>query len=155
MARVSYQIFLCEPLPSSRNWNPGGNSRIYRMYSVGSSATWKGGSMRAALLAAAVMVFAAGAADVSLRNATGGWDIHELYIVPVSSDQWGDDLLDGSVMTEGGVYSTELPPGLYSMRAVDEDGDAYEKSPALVTTDFVWEITLADLEGYTSTGSSG
>jgi hypothetical protein len=111
--------------------------------------------MRAALLAAAVMVFAAGAADVSLRNATGGWDIHELYIVPVSSDQWGDDLLDGSVMTEGGVYSTELPPGLYSMRAVDEDGDAYEKSPALVTTDFVWEITLADLEGYTSTGSSG
>ena len=111
--------------------------------------------MRAALLAAAVILAMAGAAEVRLRNATGGWDIHEVYIVPASSEQWGDNLLGESVMTEGGVYTSELPPGLYSMRAVDEDGDEYEKSPALVTTDFVWEITLSDLEGYSSTGSAG
>ena len=110
--------------------------------------------MRTLFLAVLVAV-SAGAVEVRLVNATGGWDIHEVYIVQAASDDWGSDLLGGAVMKQDGVYATELSPGLYSMMVVDEDGDEYVKDPALVTANFVWEITLNDLEGYETTGSGG
>lgn len=111
--------------------------------------------MRPAAMALAVLTSLSAAAELKLVNATGGWDIHEVYVVPASSEEWGEDLLDGSVMEQGGTLALELSPGLYSFRAVDEDGDVYLRSPVVVTSDLVWRITLDDLEGYSAGGGGG
>lgn len=111
--------------------------------------------MRFALLCVAAVFALSGAVRLKLVNATGGWDIHEVYAVPAASEEWGEDLLDGSVMAQGGSFSLELAPGLYSLKAVDEDGDDYVRSPVVVTSDLVWSITLDDLEGYSGGGGGG
>ena len=111
--------------------------------------------MRYALLGVVTLFSLSGAVRLKLVNATGGWDIHEVYVVPAASEEWGEDLLDGSVMAQNGSFSLELVPGLYSLKAVDEDGDDYIRAPVVITSELVWSITLDDLEGYTGGGGGG
>ena len=67
---------------------------------------------------------AASTAEVVIQN-NSQWQIHNLYISPTSTDEWGEDQLGEHVIeTGGGTYTlTDIPCAAYDVRLIDEDGD--------------------------------
>ena len=72
------------------------------------------------------------------------YTIYEFYISPSSADTWGPDLLGDSVLGFGESVAFEIEPGIYDLRAIDEDGDEYILTEAQIGEDGgIWEVTLA------------
>lgn len=73
----------------------------------------------------AAPAFAAGSdASVVIRN-DSSWDIHQLFISSVDTEEWGPDQLGQEVISSGGgTYTlTDIPCGAYDVQLIDEDGD--------------------------------
>ena len=69
----------------------------------------------------------AGPQDFQLFNRTGV-DIYALYVAPSDSEDWGDDLMEGTVLKNGGDLAIEFAPGdeveLWDIWVEDVDGNA-------------------------------
>jgi hypothetical protein len=81
------------------------------------------------------------------------WDIHHLFLSPVSEDHWGADQLGKHVLQAGGSFTlTGIPCDEYDVKLVDEDGDeCVVPGVELCVTHSVWMFDDEDLlecEGY-------
>jgi hypothetical protein len=79
-----------------------------------------------------------------------GYTIHELYLSPVSADNWEEDVLNGNFMENGRTVSVRLAYPLskenrYDFRIIDEDGDTYIKWDVLLTENAAVSFTLQDI----------
>lgn len=75
-----------------------------------------------------------------------GIDIHHLFIAPVDSPSWGEDLLGEEILPYGAIaYVERIPRGDYDTMVVDEDGYTYGRFGVTCDEDWYWTITLADL----------
>lgn len=81
-------------------------------------------------LTTAALFFGAGAAtagtmdsSVNIQN-NSSWEIHQIYVAPIDTTDWGDNLLKGDVVeAEGGsVEIFKIACDTYDVRLVDEDG---------------------------------
>jgi hypothetical protein len=71
------------------------------------------------------------------------YTIYELYISPSSADTWGPNLLGDQVLGFGESIAFEIEPGIYDLRAIDEEGDEYILTGAQIGEDGgVWEVTF-------------
>lgn len=75
------------------------------------------------------------------------WDIHHLYLSPVSSNKWGPDQLGEAVLESGSSFTlTDIPCAEYDIKVVDEDGDTcIIEDVALCREDAVWNLTNEEL----------
>lgn len=85
--------------------------------------------VRAAVLAvmgcavAGTLPAGAQTAVVTLVNDTS-WDIHHLYLSPVTDEEWGEDQLGEHILESGGSFDLyKIPCDDYDVMLVDEDGD--------------------------------
>jgi uncharacterized protein (DUF779 family) len=78
-----------------------------------------------ACLAAAPVLAAGSDAAVVIKN-DSLWEIHQLFISSVETEEWGPDQLGQHVIESGGgrFTLTGIPCGAYDVQLVDEDGDA-------------------------------
>lgn len=73
-----------------------------------------------------------------------GRDIWYLYISPSDAEDWGEDLLGDEVILDGESFVvTDLPEGVYDMRAEDETETAIE---------ILWEVDLSGENDWTVIG---
>ena len=84
---------------------------------------------RIAALLAVTCLFAAPAfaadtdAQVTINN-NSSWDIHQLYISSVDTQEWGPDQLGEDAIASGNSYTLHsIPCDAYDVKIVDEDGD--------------------------------
>lgn len=76
----------------------------------------------AALAAVAILPAQAQAGKLAINNGTGA-AIHQIFVSPIDLDQYGPDLLKGTVVKAGENFPlTGLQNGLYDMKIVDEAG---------------------------------
>lgn len=79
------------------------------------------------VLAATAGVARAGAQDFMLQNTTG-FDIHALYIAPSASEDWGEEMLGGSVLPHGNEVMINFTGAggtkLWDIWVEDADGNA-------------------------------
>lgn len=84
---------------------------------------------------------------VDVTNETG-FTIFYLYVSPVSSDSWGDDVLGTEVITTGGTHRVDLSghaSPMFDIRLTDEDGDTYTFRNVDVSKRDI-TATLADID---------
>jgi hypothetical protein len=83
---------------------------------------------------------------VEIENASL-WDIHQLFLSPVSDEEWGPDQLGKQIIASGETYRlTDIPCDDYDVRLVDEDGDVcVVRAVALCGDRDTWRITDDDL----------
>ena len=79
------------------------------------------------LLVAAFQTAWAGPQDFLLFNRTGV-DIYGVYVAPSDSEEWGDDLMEGEVLQNGGdieiVFAPDEDIALWDVMVEDQDGNA-------------------------------
>jgi hypothetical protein len=86
-------------------------------------------------------------ASVEIRN-DSAWEIHQIYISSVDTEEWGPDQLGANVIGAGGdTYTlTDIPCGAYDVQLIDEDGDeCIIGDVALCAAKGQWVITDEDL----------
>jgi len=71
-----------------------------------------------------------GLPEITIVNETGYLGYY-LYVSPVTSDRWGEDVLGREVLRSGNSFRVRLNQPLsrvnrYDFRLVDLDGDSYE-----------------------------
>lgn len=61
---------------------------------------------------------------LQIQNESRDFSIDRLYIAPAEErGQWGPDLLAGDEVPPGDTFTvTDIPPGLYDVRLVDDSG---------------------------------
>lgn len=65
-----------------------------------------------------------------------------VYISPSTSDEWGDDWLMESIIYENEVFTITLPPGIYDLRAADDEGISIEEIyESEIVGDMTWTVT--------------
>lgn len=71
-----------------------------------------------------------------------GAPIAQLFVSPVESDSWGDDLLGGSTIAVDGTFELEaLAAGVYDMQVKDADGEIVESIyDVSVDTGYYWNV---------------
>jgi hypothetical protein len=86
----------------------------------------------AALAAASILGVASAAnagQDFTLHNDSGR-DIHQLFISPDTSDNWGNEMLAGQILPSGGSADVELNSFgnhcVFDILVADRDGDTQE-----------------------------
>jgi hypothetical protein len=75
------------------------------------------------------------------------WNIHEMYLSSVDTEEWGPDQLGEDVIESGGSFQLNgVPCDSYDVRLVDEDGDVCVIGGVdLCASQHEWEITDEDL----------
>ena len=104
---------------------------------------------RLPLLAFCCMLIAlpAFAAKVEVENQTS-WEIHEIYFAPTSQDDWGEDHLGEYVLEAGMTLTlTDVSPGKWDIRLVDEDEDVCVLESVHIKSSETWVVTDDDLLG--------
>jgi hypothetical protein len=77
-----------------------------------------------ALIAAGLAPALAQAGKLAVNNGTGS-PIHQIFVSPIDLDQYGPDLLKGTVVKAGESFPlTGLQNGLYDMKVVDDKGQS-------------------------------
>jgi hypothetical protein len=72
------------------------------------------------------------------------FDIHRIYVSPSDSRNWGPDLLGDDVLRSGSAFTiTDIRPGEYDIRFVDEDGDACILNDIAIFRSTSWTLTTA------------
>jgi hypothetical protein len=100
-----------------------------------------------ACLAAAPVFAASSDAAVVIKN-NSSWEIHNLFISSVDTQEWGPDQLGDDVISAGGgTYTlTDIPCGAYDVQLIDEDGDeCIVGDVGLCASKGSWVITDQDL----------
>jgi hypothetical protein len=100
-----------------------------------------------ALLPILILSAVSGAATLTVLNGTRGWVLTGVYVRVSGSDgQWGDNLLgEGGIIGLTGRWSTRLDAGVYDIRVEDTDGDGYVRRSVAMENDFLWKVTLSDM----------
>jgi hypothetical protein len=99
------------------------------------------------ILCIAAPVTAVSAASLEITNNTGGWDLMTVYVSPYGASGWGEDRLGDSTLTEGESVTLQLTAGIYSIRAIDIDGDTYTRMNIPILNEVEWAVTLDFLDG--------
>ena len=80
------------------------------------------------------------------------YDIYHMYVSSAEESNWGPDQLSDDVLTTGTSYTiTDIVPGEYDIKFVDEDGDECTLSDIAIVKNTSWSLTTAWLtkcEGY-------
>ena len=80
------------------------------------------------------------------------YDIYHMYVSSAENERWGPDQLADDVLTKGMSYTiTDIVPGEYDIKFVDEDGDECTLSDIAIVKNTSWSLTTAWLtkcEGY-------
>jgi len=80
------------------------------------------------------------------------WDIYSLYVSSSETQQWGPDQLGDDTLAAGSSFTlTDLIPGEYDIKFVDEDGDECTLRNIKIFKNESWLLTtpwLARCEGY-------
>lgn len=86
--------------------------------------------------------------DLKVTNRSG-WAIHELYMAPSKSDDWGPDQLANATIEVGSTFTLNgIPCGTYDIRVVDEDGDeCVIEGETFCGTAATWDLTKDELLG--------
>ncbi|MEO8206369.1 MAG: argininosuccinate lyase [Chthoniobacterales bacterium] len=88
--------------------------------------------------------------DFELHNKTG-FDIHELYVSPHSSDDWGDDILGKKTLPDGEsadiTFNAKAKAEFWDLQIVDEDGKKWEWEKLKLTE--ITDVTLSVKNGKT------
>jgi hypothetical protein len=95
-----------------------------------------------AILASAIPV-AAQSSHFSLRmeNHTG-YDIRVLRVSSVSDPNWGRDILGTSILEYGSSFTvTNIPPGYYDIKFVDQDRDVCVLHNVAIFSDLNWTLS--------------
>jgi hypothetical protein len=87
---------------------------------------------------------------IEIVNKTG-YIIFSVYISPVSSSDWGDDLLEDDILLDGQSVKIKLQTSLntvnrYDILLEDSDGDTYTKANVLITPNKKIEFTIKDID---------
>lgn len=70
------------------------------------------------------------------------YDIHRIYMSSAESSNWGDDLLGASVLASDYTFTiTDIVPGEWDIKFVDQDGDACVLRNVKVFQGLSWSIT--------------
>jgi hypothetical protein len=109
-------------------------------------------SLAILLLAVSLPAFAGDKVSVKIINGSS-WDVHHLFLSPVSDEAWGADQLRDNIIQSGEAFTiTGIPCDSYDVKVVDEDGDeCVIEEVDLCNADKYWKITDDDLlecEGY-------
>jgi opacity protein-like surface antigen len=93
------------------------------------------------------VVFTAAAADpvVTVVNDTG-YSIWFLYASKPEADDWGDDLLNGKTLKNGGSVKITLKPGTWDIQLESDDEEYYGKYGLKITKDTQVVFTEDDYE---------
>jgi hypothetical protein len=80
-----------------------------------------------------------------------GYDVCYIFISPSDSEEWGDDFLEGQILSNGESFTARLNYPLssidtYDVGIEDESGDIYTKFEITVTNNLRIEFTSDDLE---------
>lgn len=80
------------------------------------------------------------------------YDIYHLYVSSSEEEHWGPDQLGDHVLESDTSYTlTDIVPGEYDIKFVDEDGDACVLRNVKIFQNTSWSLTtkwLARCEGY-------
>ncbi|MBD3370347.1 hypothetical protein GF402_08300 [Candidatus Fermentibacteria bacterium] len=85
---------------------------------------------------------------IAVVNDMRGTSIEEVYLSSVGEEGWGENLVEGLVVTSGSWFETEVEPGLYRLRAIDGKDRKHEVSLALVLSDYTWRISVEEPRSY-------
>lgn len=70
------------------------------------------------------------------------YDIYRLYVSSSDEDRWGPDQLRDDVLETGSAYTlTNIRPGEYDIKFVDEDGDTCILRDIAIFKDTSWVLT--------------
>ena len=90
---------------------------------------------------------ASATSSITIVNSTG-YEVWYVFVSPVDSDEWGDDLLaSDQVLPNGDSFTYALPKPLhtnYDIRLIDLDDDAYIKWRVNVTEKSMIIFTFDD-----------
>lgn len=65
----------------------------------------------------------AASATVTVANQSE-WEIHQFFLAPSDTDEWGPDQLTDNVIGKGESFKlTSIPCNTYDVKLVDEEGD--------------------------------
>ncbi|OLE51769.1 MAG: hypothetical protein AUG51_21135 [Acidobacteria bacterium 13_1_20CM_3_53_8] len=80
------------------------------------------------------------------------YDIHRLYMSSSEDRNWGPDQLGDYILKSGQSYTiSDIVPGEYDVKFVDEDGDECVLKNIQIFKNTSWELTtkwLTQCEGY-------
>ena len=89
------------------------------------------------------------ATRVRIVNGLGRWNIHDVYISPSSSDNWGEnDLVSGQILRAGESITRTVDPGDYDLKCEDNEEDEYTRYEVCIPRGMLveWRVTLDDLD---------
>lgn len=98
----------------------------------------------------AIMALVASALPVAAQNSyynlgmnnNTGFDIYKLYFSSVNSNNWGYDLLGTRIFYDGNRFTlTQISPGHYDVKFVDEDEDVCVMRDVPVYRDLNWDLS--------------
>lgn len=70
------------------------------------------------------------------------WDIHRIYMSSSEEDNWGPDQLGRRILRSGTAHTiTDIIPGEYDIRFVDEDGDKCDLRNIPIFKNTNWVLT--------------
>jgi uncharacterized protein (DUF2141 family) len=79
--------------------------------------------------------------SLTLVNRTG-YAIEQIYISPSDTNDWGSDQLGRRILVSGSSFTfTNIRPGEYDIKFVDEDGDTCKLSHQNVFNNLSWELS--------------
>lgn len=79
-------------------------------------------------------------------NNRSKFDIYHLQVSSTEEDEWGPDQLGDTVLEAGTSFTlTNIKPGEYDIRVIDEDGDKCVLNNVKIFEDSHWDITTARL----------
>jgi hypothetical protein len=84
----------------------------------------------------------AGDASIEITNLSGV-DVWYVFISPSDAEDWGDDWLGGDLINDGQTHTiSNIPEGVYDLKAADENGEAIELLwGAEIVGDMTWDIS--------------
>lgn len=86
-------------------------------------------TIKAAVMAAALLALGPALANRSDSRVVivnqSDWEIHQLFLSSVDTEEWGPDQLGDQIIETGGRFTLRsIPCDDYDVQLVDEDGDA-------------------------------
>lgn len=79
-------------------------------------------------------------------NNKSKFDIYHLQVSSTEEDEWGPDQLGDNVLEAGTSFTlTNIKPGEYDIRVIDEDGDKCVLNNVKIFENSQWDITTARL----------
>ena len=94
------------------------------------------------LLSLLMLVAPASAADLVVVNEAYFSIIHQLYIAPAKSNNWGENKLQSKKIARTERFTiSNLAPGMYDLKVVDDDNDTCVFPDINISQNQEWKLT--------------